>query len=411
VKIHNPNNLPLIDYRTVKPLQGKLKDLSQKNHDRLLNVLNHRGFKSPLQLWDKGDGNYYIMDGHQRQRVMLKNDLNDDGSYEVPYLLVEADNELDAKAQLLEITSQYGTITQEGFDEFTAEMPEAELVNINFDALYHPQETEAPETEEDEPPAVEEGEPPVSQPGEIYQLGNHRLMCGSATLLEDVEKLANGTACDLFLTDPPYNVDYTGKTKDALKIDNDKQGNDQFRQFLVDGFTNAVAVLKKGASFYIFHADSEGYNFRGACYDAGLQIRQCLSWIKNSMVMGRQDYQWKHEPILYGWKDGASHSWYSDRKQTTVLNFDRPTQSKEHPTMKPISILAYLMANSSKQGDIILDLFGGSGSTLIAAEQLERTCYMMELDPKYCDVIRKRYANFKGEGERWVESTPALGAD
>lgn len=262
------------------------------------------------------------------------------------------------------------------------------------------------EVEEDDAPEVST-EPPVSKLGEIYQLGRHRLMCGSSTDLGDVSELVNGQLVDLLLTDPPYNVDYTGKTKDALKIVNDQKSNDEFRQFLVDAFTNATMVMKEGASFYIFHADSEGYNFRGGCYDAGLQVRQCLTWIKNSMVMGRQDYQWQHEPILYGWKDGAGHSWYSDRKQTTVLNFERPTRSTEHPTMKPINILAYLINNSSKKGDIVLDLFGGSGSTLIACEQLDRTCYMMELDPKYCDVIRKRYWKFVNDGNEdgWEAGT------
>lgn len=266
------------------------------------------------------------------------------------------------------------------------------------------------EVEEDEAPELST-EPALSKLGEVYQLGVHRVMCGSATELGDVSELMNGALADLLHTDPPYNVDYTGRTKDALKIENDSKSNTEFRQFLVDAFTNAVLVMKEGASFYIFHADLEGYNFRGGAYDAGLQVRQCLMWVKNSMVMGRQDYQWQHEPILYGWKDGAGHSWYTDRKQTTVLNFERPTRSTEHPTMKPINICAYLVGNSSKKGDIVLDLFGGSGSTLIACEQLDRTCYMMELDPKYVDVIRKRYAKYVYPDRwesTWQELTPKI---
>ena len=200
----------------------------------------------------------------------------------------------------------------------------------------------------------------------------------------------------MLLTDPPYNVDYVGKTKDALTIQNDKKDDSGFRQFLTDAFVNATAVMKPGAVFYIWHADSEGYNFRAACKDAGWQVRQCLIWNKNSLVMGRQDYHWKHEPCLYGWKEGASHLWASDRKQTTVLNFDRPQRNGEHPTMKPLARLAYQITNNTKGEDLVLDLFGGSGSTLIACEQLGRKCCMMELDPKYCDVIVKRWEELTG---------------
>lgn len=233
------------------------------------------------------------------------------------------------------------------------------------------------ETQEDDAPLVDEAIEPISKLGEVYQLGRHRLMCGDATKVEDVGKLMNGSKADLLHTDPPYNVDYTGKTNDALKIDNDKMDDATFRQFLTDSFTSAVSVMKRGASFYIFHADSEGYNFRGAAKDSGMLIKQCLTWVKNTMVMGRQDYQWKHEPILYGWVDGGSHNWYADRKQTTVINFDKPMRNGEHPTMKPIGLCAYLIGNSSKTDDIVLDTFGGSGSTLIACEQTNRTCYTM----------------------------------
>ena len=198
------------------------------------------------------------------------------------------------------------------------------------------------------------------------------------------------------MTDPPYNVDYEGKTKAKLKIENDKMKNNEFLAFLVRAFTSANTVLKSGASFYIWHADSEGYNFRSAVTETGWTVRQCLIWNKNVMVMGRQDYQWKHEPCLYGWKEGAAHSWYSDRKQTTVLNFDKPTRSEMHPTMKPVALFAYLIENSTKSGDIVLDSFGGSGTSIIACEQLGRKCCTMELDPKYCDVILTRWENLTG---------------
>lgn len=202
---------------------------------------------------------------------------------------------------------------------------------------------------------------------------------------------------DLLLTDPPYNVDYEGKTKDKLTIKNDKMSDETFREFLKTSFQNAYDYMKNGASFYIWHADSERYNFQGACIDVGLKVRQCLIWNKNSMVMGRQDYHWKHEPCLYGWKDGASHNWYSDRKQTTVLEFDKPTRNSEHPTMKPLDLISYQIKNSTKENDNVLDIFGGSGSTLIACEQLNRNCYTLELDPKYVDVIIKRWEQLTGK--------------
>ena len=174
-------------------------------------------------------------------------------------------------------------------------------------------------------------------------------------------------------------------------------GDDEFRQFLRDAFTCADMVMKPGAVFYIWHADSEGFNFRAACKDAAWKVRQCLIWAKNSIVMGRQDYQWKHEPCLYGWKDGAGHLWASDRKQTTIINWDRPSRNAEHPTMKPIGLFDYQIKNNTKGGDIVLDLFGGSGTTLMACEQNKRIAYLMELDPKYCDVIVERWEKFTGK--------------
>lgn len=222
-------------------------------------------------------------------------------------------------------------------------------------------------------------------------------MCGDSTDPEVLEKLMDGTKADLYLTDPPYNVAYTGKTKDALTIQNDKMDNGSFRQFLYNAFTAAAAVIKPGAAFYIWHADSEGYNFRGACEDSGLSVKECLIWNKNAMVLGRQDYQWKHEPCLYGWKEGDTHKWYSDRKQTTILEFDKPNASRDHPTMKPTALFAYQIGNSTKPGDIVLDSFGGSGTTIMACEQLGRKGYVCELDPKYCDVIIKRWEQFTGE--------------
>lgn len=202
---------------------------------------------------------------------------------------------------------------------------------------------------------------------------------------------------DLWLTDPPYNVAYTGKTKDSLTIQNDEMDDESFRRFLVSAYFAADSVLKEGAAFYIWHADSEGFNFRGACRDIGWKVRECLIWVKNAFVMGRQDYQWKHEPCLYGWKEGASHNWYSDRSQSTVLEFARPSRNGEHPTMKPVELFRYLIGNSTRKGQVVLDSFGGSGTTLIACEDIGRKARLLELDPAYCDVIIERWQKFTGQ--------------
>lgn len=263
-----------------------------------------------------------------------------------------------------------------------------------------------PEPEEDEVPEVDEDNEPDSRTGGVYVLGAHRVLCGDATNLDDMEMLMDGKKADMVFTDPPYNVEYVGKTKDALTIQNDKQEDEQFYQFLYDAFIGLATYCKAGASIYVAHADSEGLNFRRAFKDAGFYLAQCIIWNKNVMVMGRQDYHWKHEPILYGWKEGGGHEYYGGRQQTTVWDLDRPSRSEEHPTMKPLALMSKAMKNSSKQEDIVLDCFLGSGSTLIAAEQAGRVCYGIELDPRYCDVIRKRYAQHIGEEESWQEATP-----
>ena len=272
-----------------------------------------------------------------------------------------------------------------------------------LNALLEPEQIEGLTDEDETPPIPEE---PKTKLGDIYQLGNHRLMCGDSCSTNDMEKLCDGQLVDMWLTDPPYNVAYEGKTKDALKIQNDSMGDEQFRQFLRDAYVTADLVMKPGAVFYIWHADSEGYNFRGAAQDAGWKVRQCLIWKKSTMVMGRQDYHWKHEPCLYGWKDGAGHLWASDRKQTTILEFEKPSRNGEHPTMKPVALFEYQMLNNTKGGDIVLDSFGGSGTTLIAAEKNGRVARIMELDPKYCDVIVKRWEDFTGKKATLLTAEP-----
>jgi DNA modification methylase len=253
-----------------------------------------------------------------------------------------------------------------------------------------------------EPPAE-----PVAKPGDLWLLGRHRLLCGDATKREDVERLLDGSPADLLLTDPPYGVSYVGKTADALTIANDAMDPEQYRAFLGDALTAAATHLRPGGSFYIWHADTAGRPTRWASSDAGLTVRQCLVWTKNTMVLGRQDYQWKHEPCLYGWSDGAAHTWLSDRCQTTVLEFDKPSRSADHPTMKPVELFAYLLRNSCPKGGRVLDLFGGSGTTMIAAEQEGRSASLLELDPRYVDVIVKRFEMFTGQTAERLEPRQA----
>lgn len=237
----------------------------------------------------------------------------------------------------------------------------------------------------------------ISRPGDIWTMGKHRLMCGDSTSVEQVQVLMGGGMADLLLTDPPYNVAYEGGTDEKLTIMNDSMSDGDFRKFLQNVYRAANAVMRPGAVFYVWHADSKGYNFRGAANDIGWTIRQCLIWAKNSLVLGRQDYHWRHETCLYGWKDGAAHYWGSDRSQTTLLEFNRPTRNGEHPTMKPVDLFRYQVENSSRPRDAVLDLFGGSGTTMIACEQANRHAYLMELDPKYCDVIIRRWQDFTGK--------------
>jgi len=226
--------------------------------------------------------------------------------------------------------------------------------------------------------------------GDFFEIGQHKLICGDSTQTDTFSRLFGQEMADLVVTDPPYNVAYEGKTKKKLTIENDKQNDGDFYQFLYDFYTALGSYTKAGGAWYVWHADSEGANFRRAMADAGIMVKQCLIWVKQTMVMGRQDYQWKHEPCLYGWKEGAAHGWYSDRKQTTVLEFDRPQRNAEHPTMKPIPLFAYQIGNSSKQGDIVADGFGGSGTTMVACHQMQRKAYLVEFDPKYCQVIIDR---------------------
>lgn len=371
-----------------------LKDLKpyennpRKNDDAVKYVaesIKEFGFKVPIVI----DKNNVIVAGHTRYKAAKKLKMS-----EVPCII--ADDLTDEQIKAFRLAdNKVAEKAEWDFDLLNAELDDIIDLDMELFGFEDALQDDAEEAVEDEF-EVELPAEPKSKLGDIYQLGNNRLMCGDSTVLEDVEKLMGGEQADMLLTDPPYNVNYEGKTKDKLKIKNDQMGNDNFRQFLTDAFSNADMVMKPGAVFYIWHADSEGYNFRGACFDAGWTVRQCLIWDKNSMVMGRQDYQWKHEPCLYGWKEGAGHLWASDRKQTTVINFDKPTRNDMHPTMKPIPLFDYQIKNNTKGGDVVLDLFGGSGTTIMACEQNGRRGYSMEYDPRYVDVIVDRWEKFTG---------------
>lgn len=237
-------------------------------------------------------------------------------------------------------------------------------------------------------------EQPFVKLGDVWTLGNHKLMCGDSTKADDVLKLLDGKKANLCVTDPPYNCSYEGGT--GMKIMNDSMESKEFHAFLLSAFKNVYDNLTDGGAIYIFHSDAEKVNFFNATIEAGFHYSTTCIWVKNSLVLGRMDYQMQHEPIIYAFKDTAKHKWYSDRKQTTVWNFDRPIKSKLHPTTKPIPLVSYPIKNSSQVNGLVLDLFGGSGSTLIACEQLDRIAYLMELDPVYASVIVKRYIDFKG---------------
>ena len=384
-----------IQLATLIPYINNSRTHSDEQVAQIAASIKEFGFNNPI-LVDKDSG---IIAGHGRLQAARKLGLT-----EVPCVRLGHLTETQRKAYII---ADNRLALNAGWDNelLTIELNELladgfALEILGFDSdelktLLDPLEPTEGLVDEDQVPEVPEE--PKTKPGDIYQLGRHRLMCGDSTSIDAVEKLMDGQLADIFITDPPYNVAYEGKTKEALTIKNDSMGDDQFRQFLRDAFTAADMVMKPGSVFYIWHADSEGYNFRGACKDSGWTIRQCLIWQKDTMVMGRQDYHWKHEPCLYGWKDGAAHLWATDRKQTTLIQCKRPKRNDIHPTMKPVELMEYQMLNNTKGQDIVLDLFGGSGSTMIAAEKQGRVSRLMELDPKYCDVIVKRWEDFTGK--------------
>lgn len=383
-------NIQIIDINKLIPATyNPRKDLKPDDAEyiKIKNSIVKFGFVSPLVI----NKDMTVIGGHQRLKV-----LKDLGITEVECIVVDLDktNEKALNIALNKIQGDWDEDKLEALlQELKLEEFDMNLTGFDFDEVDEIL-NDINGTKEDNfdvDSAYEEIEEPITKPGDIWILGNHRLMCGDSTHKDDIMRLMNNQDADMILTDPPYNVDYVGKTAEALKIKNDNMDDNQFYEFLRKVFENMYIVTKEGASIYVFHADTEGINFRKAFKDAGFKLAECLIWKKDCFVMGRQDYQWQHEPVLYGWKEGKAHYFINDRTQSTILEFDRPKQSTLHPTMKPIDLIAKLIKNSSKENDIILDLFGGSGSTIIAAEQLNRYCYTMELDPKYCDVIVKRW--------------------
>lgn len=404
--------IELINIDEIIPYENNAKLHPEEQIEQIKKSILEFGNNDPIAI----DKNNVIVEGHGRLLA-----LKELGYKEIEVIKLGHLTEEQRKAYTL----IHNKLTMN--TDFDIEILESELASINiidmndfdFDLDIEMEETTI-EDDYDVEEKLERIEEPKSKPGDIYQLGEHRLMCGDSTSLEDVKRLMNEDKADLLLTDPPYNVNISNS--DGMTIENDNMSDDNFKQFLNDAFKNASASLKKGGAFYIWHGDSETVNFRNACEDNELSVRQCLIWVKNGFNFGRQDYKWKHEPCLYGWKEGASHYFVdefnnptviednlnidllkkeelkklvedllSDRVPTTIIHEDKPLKNDKHPTMKPINLLSFQIKNSSKKEEIVLDLFGGSGSTLISCEQLNRKCYMMEYDPKYVDVIIDRW--------------------
>ena len=365
-------------------------------YEKIKRSLEEFGYVDPV-IWNKTTGR--IVGGHQRLKVLASM-----GRTEVECVVVELDEEKE-KALNVALNKISGDWDKEKLAVLMTDLDAADFdVSLTgFDAaeiddLF--KDTLRDGVEDDDFDVDEELQnPPITMQGDIWLLGRHRLVCGDSTKKETFDKLMEDKKANLVVTDPPYNVDYEGS---AGKIKNDNMANDTFYQFLLDAFTNTEDALAKDGSIYVFHADTEGLNFRRAFEEAGFYLSGTCIWKKQSLVLGRSPYQWKHEPILFGWKKKGRHRWYSDRKQSTIWEFDKPKRNADHPTMKPIALIAYPIMNSSLTNSIVLDPFGGSGSTLIASEQTDRICYMIELDEKFCDVIAKRYIEQVGTDRKSV---------
>lgn len=363
------------------------KDLKpgDPEYEKLKRSIEEFGYVEPI-IWNKTTGN--VVGGHQRLKVLVA-----EGATEIDCVIVEFDEERE-KALNIALNKVSGDWDKDKLVFLIADL-QAEDFDISLtgfdlteiDELFKDMLQDGVQ-DDDFDVNGELQKPAKTQEGDLWLLGQHRLVCGDSTLADTFEFLMDGKLANLVVTDPPYNVDYEGS---AGKIKNDNMADDKFYQFLLDALTLTEKAMAKDASIYVFHADTEGLNFRKAFSDAGFYLSGTCIWKKQSLVLGRSPYQWQHEPILFGWKKKGKHIWYSDRKQSTIWEFDKPRKNSDHPTMKPVPLVAYPILNSSLTGSIVLDPFGGSGSTLIACEQTDRVCNMVELDKKYCDVIVKRY--------------------
>ena len=387
--------MKLVPIDRLVPYINNARTHSPEQINKLRSSLREFGFINPVII----DRDYGVIAGHGRILA-----AKEEGITEVPCVFADYLTEAQKKAYII---ADNRMAMDAGWDE--------ELLRVEIEALqaeafdvsltgFDPNEIDDLFKEnlkdglhdDDFDIEAELKKPTFTKAGDVWALGRHRLVCGDSTKKETYDILMDGKKANLVLTDPPYNVNYEGT---AGKIKNDHMANDAFYQFLLDAFTNMEAVMADDASIYVFHADTEGLNFRRAFADAGFYLSGCCIWKKNSLVLGRSPYQWIHEPVLFGWKKSGKHAWYAGRKETTVWEYDKPKKNADHPTMKPIALLAYPIMNSSMTNALVLDPFGGSGSTLIACEQSERTCYTVELDEKYCDVIVKRYIEQVGSAE------------
>ena len=383
-----------VDITKLTPYEKNAKLHPRDQIEQIKKSIELYGNNDPIAVWGE---NNVIVEGHGRYTALRElgyktadiirlDHLTDEQRRE--YMLVHNQTTMNSGWDIDLLAGELEGLDFDGFD-FGFDLDDLDLGD-----------GDRKEVQEDDY-ELELPEQPKSKLGDIYQLGRHRVMCGNSLSADDMALLMDGAKADMIVTDPPYNVDYEGT---AGKIQNDNMEDTKFREFLKDAFVTADQVLKPGGAVYIWHADSEGFNFRAACKDTGWTVRQCLIWNKNALVMGRQDYQWKHEPCLYMWKDGAAHFWNSDRSQTTVIDCEKPKKNDLHPTMKPIKLFDYLIQNSSRKDEIVLDMFGGSGTTVIACEQDGRTAMVMELDPRYVDAILNRYEEFTGEKPQLVRS-------
>ena len=369
------------------------KDLKpgDPEYEKLKRSLEQFGYVEPV-IWNETTGR--VVGGHQRLKVLrdlgmteiecVAVELPEDKEKALNIALNKISGEWDRDKLALLITDLQGAdfdVSLTGFDT-------PELDDLFRDTLKDGIRDDDFDVE------AELEKPAVTRPGDIWTLGRHRLICGDSTKPETYDLLMGGRKANLVVTDPPYNVDYKGS--DGKKIKNDNMADDAFYQFLLAAFQNAEAVMADDASIYVFHSDTEGLNFRRAFSDAGFYLSNCCIWKKNSLVLGRSPYQWQHEPVLFGWKKAGKHQWYTGRKETTIWEYDKPKKNGDHPTMKPVALLAYPIMNSSMSNTLILDPFAGSGSTMIACEQSDRACFCIELDPKYCDVIVNRYISQVG---------------